>query len=174
MIRASRVRRIFSRWNLLDDDVRNAFAGNENDIFLIITIGNQFRADDGAGVLVGNNIRKFPHNYRLINAEDRPENAIEEAISGNQTITIIIDAADFGERAGEIRVLPAESIREKTMSTHTFPLDVFAKIIEKETMSKIIFIGIQIRHVTYGENMSDEVKKSAIELAEYINSLSGV
>jgi hydrogenase maturation protease HycI len=174
MIRASRVRRISSRWNLLDDEVRNVFVGRENDGFLIITIGNQFRADDGAGVLVGNNIRKLPHNYRLINAEDRPENTIEEAISVKPTITIIIDAADFGGRVGEMRLLPVQSIREKTLSTHAFPLDVFAKIIEKETMSKIIFIGIQIHHVTYDENMSDEVKKSAIALAEYINSLNGV
>ncbi|MBA4349211.1 MAG: hydrogenase maturation peptidase HycI [Thermodesulfovibrio sp.] len=149
---------------MLTADIKNILRPSEAGITLIITVGNSFRTDDGAGPYIAKNISKPPRNIVVLDAGDKPENVIDKAIEIRPSKTIIIDAADFGGTVGEIRLIPEDSIPDNTLTTHTFPLRIVARIIAEDTGSEVFFIGIQPRSMEFGEELSLEVKESADEI----------
>ena len=134
---------------------------------LIITAGNILRSDDGIGHYIAERINN--ENILVLDAGDKPENIIDKAIQSSSALNVIIDAADFGGKYGEIKVLSYDSIPEKTISTHTFPIKAIAKILMKETGNKVVFIGIQIKETGFGENISAEVKTAGDFIVQLIN-----
>lgn len=138
---------------------------------LIITIGNDFRSDDGVGPYIFEHLKDYSKNLSLLNAGDKPENIIDEAVALKPKKTIIIDAADFDGLPGEIRIIPQEFIPNSTLSTHTFPPNIIAKIIEEDTKSEVVFLGIQPVKVELGEVLSESVKKSADDLIKFIQGV---
>jgi len=157
---------------LLTNEIKSILLPVVNKKLLIITIGNTFRSDDGVGPYIFDNIRDDINNIDLINAGDKPENVIDEAVSIMPDKTVIIDAANFNGYPGEIRVIPKEYIPDSTLSTHTFPPSIIARILEEDTKSDIYFIGIQPFSMDYGENISEEVKIAADLIVECINNNS--
>ena len=156
---------------MLTSEIKKILDITNNEKTLIITIGNRLRSDDSVALYIADNIKKTPDYITLINAENKPENIIDHAESIMPSKTIIIDAANFNGNPGEIRLIPNEYIPDSTLSTHTFPLKVIVKILEEDTKSKVHFLAIQIQSVDLGENISKEVKVSADEIIEYLNSL---
>ncbi|MBI5700850.1 hydrogenase maturation peptidase HycI [Candidatus Saganbacteria bacterium] len=160
---------------MLTADVKKLFTSDDRGITLIITIGNSFRSDDGTGPYIFSRCEiRIPKSetsskYTIINAEDKPENIIDEAIAYKPARTIIIDAADFGGKPGEARIIDQENIPNTTLSTHTFPIPIIAKMLEKDTGSKVVFLGIQPKKIEFGEGLSVDVKKTAEEIIACIN-----
>jgi hydrogenase 3 maturation protease len=157
--------------NLLTDEIKKTLNLTSNVKTLIITIGNRLRSDDSVALYIAEKINNLPPYITLINAENKPENIIDPAVSIMPLKTIIIDAADFNGTPGEIRIIPNQYIPDTTLSTHTFPLKVIVKILEEDTKSKVYFLGIQIKNASLGEKISKQVKDSAEEIIEYLNSL---
>ncbi|MFH1542678.1 MAG: hydrogenase 3 maturation endopeptidase HyCI [bacterium] len=127
---------------------------------LIITIGNDLRSDDGLGPYIAKNCQ----SSKILDAFDKPENIIEPAIARKPKSVLIIDAADFGGQVGEALLVKSENIPDTTLSTHTFPLKVIAKMIETDAQAEVKFLGVQPRSVELGETMSVEVKMVAEEI----------
>ena len=136
---------------------------------LFITVGNDLRADDGVGPYIYNQCRNKNNECQIINAGDKPEGIIDQAIALNPKKIVIIDAADFGGVPGEARIIKHELIPDTTLSTHTFPLRVIAKIIEDDTKAPVSFLGIQPKSVGFEEELSEEVKKVADQIIEMLN-----
>ncbi|MBF0327674.1 MAG: hydrogenase 3 maturation endopeptidase HyCI [Nitrospirae bacterium] len=141
--------------------MKDLFKPIPDGLILVITVGNSFRSDDGVGPYISANAVALLPGIAVLNAGDKPENIIDKAVELKPARTIIIDAADFGGSAGEIRLLPVEMIPSTTLSTHTFPLPVVAKVIAEDTGSEIFFVGIQAKGMDFGEGLSDEVKAAA-------------
>ena len=156
---------------MLIDEVKNAIAPLRDELNLIITIGNDFRSDDGVGPYIFEKITGEPENIVVINAGDKPENIIDEAVSVNPKKTIIFDAADFGGMPGEVRVVPEDLIPDVSLSTHTFPPKIIAKILEEDTKSQVFFIGIQPKSLKFGQSLSKEVKNTADEIVNFITKV---
>ena len=135
---------------------------------LIIAVGNTLRHDDGVGPYIAEQLRnsKFEvlDNVQIINVEEKPERAIDEAARVKPAKTIIIDAADFGGKVGEVRIIDIEDIPATTLSTHTFPLPIIAKIIEEDSKAPVYFLGVQPARMDLGEGLSCEVLKTAEEV----------
>ncbi|HNV86279.1 MAG TPA: hydrogenase 3 maturation endopeptidase HyCI [Candidatus Omnitrophota bacterium] len=134
---------------------------------LIITAGNSFRKDDGVGPYLSQKLSKLPQ-IRILHGGDTPENIMEEAIAMKPSRVLVFDAADFGGRAGETRIIPEHSIPQTAYSTHSIPLNVITGIIAGEAHAEVIFIGIQPRSVEFGEGLSAEVKWTADAIAEAV------
>lgn len=147
----------------IDDVLKPAI----NGLTLIITIGNSYRMDDGVGPFIADNV-KSSEKIKIINAFDRPENVIEEALNLKPVKTIIIDAADFNGKSGEINIIKNECISDETITTHTFPPKIIAELLKKETGCEVFFIGIQPQKRGFGEGLSDKVKKSADKIIKQI------
>ncbi len=159
-----------------------------NDIknTIIITVGNDFRSDDGVGPYIyrrvmfkngdcpkrsGWTVPLFKHCHYIINAGINPENIIDDVINLRPKKIIIIDCADFKGKPGEIKIIPEDAIPETSISTHTIPMPVITQILKNDTGAEIYYLGIQPKNIELGEGLSKEVKKSADSLCRDITSL---
>jgi hydrogenase 3 maturation protease len=147
----------------LPDDVRKALTGTTEGITAIIAIGNSLRRDDGAGTYIAEKTRAA-ENFRVFNTGERPENFIETIISLKPAAIVLLDAADFGGSAGEIRVIPERVIPDTGMSTHALPLKFVCALLRENTGARITFIGIQPADVGFGEELSPEIKRACDEI----------
>ena len=136
---------------------------------LVITVGNSFRSDDGVGPYIGERLSRIK-GLNVIRAGINPENIIDEVIGLKPHNIFIFDAADFSGRAGQVRLIPKESIPATTLSTHAIPLNVITELIASSIDTSIYFIAIQAKSFAMGEGLSDEVKASADEIIEVIKA----
>jgi hydrogenase 3 maturation protease len=135
---------------------------------LVVTAGNSFRRDDGVGPYIALALEK-KKEHRVINAGFNPENIIDDVISLNPEKVIFIDSADFGGRVGEVRLIAEDTLPEATISTHNIPLYVISRIIQKEINPlSVVFVGIQIKTIQFGEELSEEVKFAADAIIRFI------
>lgn len=139
---------------------------------LVVTLGSALRSDDGAGPRVAALVRFTNPSFLLIDAGTTPENITHEAVAFRPDKIIVIDAARFGGRAGEISVIPLEKINQHTViSTHSFPLGVIFAIIKQDTGAELVVLGVEPESLAYAEGLSPEVEKTALRLAGYFNGL---
>lgn len=154
---------------LIDRQILQEIKDFNNTVYVFI--GNDLRKDDGAGIYIVNNI----HNNKIkkINAGSVFENYINEIILLKPQRIVIFDAAFFGKKPGSVEILDEKNIKNyKMISTHTLPLNVFLDFIKEELKDvKIIIIGIQIKDAGFGEELSEEVKKSCDKIINFLNNL---
>jgi len=157
---------------LLDEKIRRALEPALNGKTVVVTVGNPLRRDDGVGVYIGEKLAPIlPPCFRLIQAGFSPERFIDDILSERPAKVIFIDAASFGGVPGEIRVLTEEEVVSVTLSTHTFPLPVIARIVADETGCEVVFVGIQPEDVSFGEGLSEAVERAASAIVEYLGGL---
>jgi len=164
MTRVFHARRIFLMLNLTKE-VEEALRPVKGALY--ITVGNNIRADDGVGPYVYSGIKDVS-GITAVDAGGRPENIIFQCENIKPSKIIIIDAANFNGRPGEVRVIDADKINLCVMSTHTFPLAAVAKLLEQDTGVKVLFIGIQPANAVISEKLSPEVEQSADKIIECI------
>jgi len=168
MIPAFHAQLIFWMSSLSNDEIKKVLIPANAEKILLICIGNSFRKDDGIGSYIAGKLSNVMSNIVVINAFDKPENIIDEAIGSHAERIIIIDAADFNGKPGEIRIIPNDLIPEKTLSTHTFPVKIIARMLEHESGAEVFFLGIQIKEIGFGEGISREVKEAGDNIIEII------
>ncbi len=154
--------------NLLAGNLVNLLTPQEFSRTLIITVGNGFRADDGAGPYIASALKPSSKLF-VLDAGYSPENIIDQAIKLLPDRIIFIDAADFGGVPGELRLIDSEHIPQVSLSTHSMPLPVVSKILQEDTKAKVYFIGIQPESVAHQEGLSRQVQLAAEELIKQIN-----
>lgn len=167
MTRVFPVLLIFSMSNLLTADIIRLFYPQAKDT-LIITVGNHLRSDDGVGPYIAD-CYKEKGSFTLIDAGFSPERIIEQAKELFPKKIIVIDAANFGGIPGESRIIPQETLEEVSLSTHTIPMSVIARLISEDTGAEVFFLGIQPKTVNFGEGLSPEVKKTADVIVKLLN-----
>lgn len=139
---------------------------------LVITLGSTLRADDGVGPYVCSHVKFSRPDLKLLDAGTTPENIAQTAINWKPDKIILVDAAHFKGRAGEVRVIPLEAIDQAMpLSTHSFPLSVTFSIVREDTKAELAVIGVQAKSLDYREGLSPEVEESGRKLVEYFNSL---
>ena len=153
---------------MLTAELNDLFTFSDKNPLLIITIGNSYRSDDGVGPYIASKIKKCKKNLIVLNAEDKPENIINEATRLKPGKIVIIDAADFGGMPGEIRLIEKKDIPDTSLSTHSFSPNILAAIIEEDTGADVLFLGIQPESIRFGEGISKPVKEAAKRIIFYL------
>ena len=143
-----------------DEELRNFFLSLRNRKTLLFAIGNEFRHDDWVGCYIAQNLTALPENF------------VDESIDMKPETLIFIDSADYNGYYGEIRLLDHNSIPDKSLSTHNYPIKVFSEIISEETKCNVFYIGIQAKDMSFGEGMSAEVLESAVKVIRILNELT--
>ena len=139
---------------------------------LVITLGSTLRADDGVGPYVCSGVKFSRPELRLLDAGTTPESVAQTAIDWKPDKIILVDAAHFKGRAGELRVIPLEDINQAMpISTHSFPLSVTFSIVREDTGAELVVVGVQARSLDYAEGLSPEVEEAGRKLVDYFNSL---
>jgi hydrogenase 3 maturation protease len=156
---------------MLTVELKDIFTPSAKGKLLVVTVGNSLRSDDGVGIYIAEQVKKSKKNIIILNADSKPENIIDKAVQIKPQKVVIIDAADFGGRAGEIRLIKKTDIQSTSLSTHSFSLNIIARIIEEDTGAKVFFLGIQPRNVRLGEGLSKSVRKAAQKIISCISSI---
>jgi hydrogenase 3 maturation protease len=140
----------------------------------ILGVGNQFRSDDAAGVLV---VRALAHRkcaldterLLIIEAGHAPENTTGELRRFAPDLVLIIDAADMGEMPGTVKWIPEESIDGMSASTHSLPLSMLARYLRLELGCTVALLGIQPASNTVGDEVSSEVAQAVQEIVDELD-----
>ena len=136
-------------------------------------IGNTFRNDDAAGILVARELlqRECAANARhllVIQAGHAPENVTGELRSFAPDLILLIDAAEMRDVPGAICWVPIQSIEGMSASTHSLPLSMLARYLTLELNCVVSLIGIQPKSNEVGEIISTEVSQAIIEITDEI------
>ncbi len=139
---------------------------------VILGVGNELRADDGAGVFLAGELEKEfgnPEGIMIIKTQV-PENFIRPILEFRPGKIIILDAADFKGRPGEFRVIKENEILQFLVSTHNMPLTLFLKALERLKAEKIL-IGIQPKNLDFGGGLSKEVREKSGDILSFVRTL---
>ncbi len=129
---------------------------------LILGIGNPMKQDDGAGPHF---VRKSKANVELIDAGTAPENYTGKIKQLKPDTLVIVDAIDFGEKPGSIRIVEEREIKTQSLSTHNVSLKTFIDFLRADLPGlNVVLVGIQPKEVNFGEGLSPEVEKAVNEL----------
>jgi len=122
-----------------------------------VGIGNPLREDDYIGCYIAENLKDTVVSF---NVEVNPEVYIDDIVNEEPDTVIVFDAADFGGKPGEVRLIEEENIERFTLSSHTIPISFFIHLLKMKTSADIYIIGIQPESTGYREGLSDILRKT--------------
>jgi hydrogenase 3 maturation protease len=142
----------------------------------ILGIGNPFRSDDGAGVLIARALSdcecaRDTDHLLIIEAGHAPENATGELRKFAADLVLMIDAAEMGEVPGTVKWIPDESIDGMSASTHSLPLSMLARYLTLELNCTVALLGIQPGSNAVGEQVGPEVLQAVQEVVAELETL---
>jgi len=140
----------------------------------VLGVGNPFRSDDGAGVLVARRLAcrecaLDTGHLLIIEAGHAPENTTGELRRFAPDLVLIIDAADMGEKPGTVKWIPEEAIDGMSASTHSLPLSLLARYLTLELNCTVALLGIQPTSNTIGDDISSEVAQAVQEIVDELD-----
>jgi hydrogenase 3 maturation protease len=151
---------------------------NKNNLtrLAIVGIGNEFRGDDAAGVLVARALPARETNadaghILIIQAGHAPENVTGDLRQFAPELVLLIDSADTGEEAGAISLIPMEQIEGMSASTHSLPLSMLVRYLTLELNCEVVLLGIQPKSIELGEIVSAEVTQAVNTIVDEILAL---
>jgi hydrogenase 3 maturation protease len=147
---------------------------SEHKRIAIVGIGNEMRGDDAAGMLVVRTLNLRVVNLehlRIIEGGHAPENATGDLRKFSPDLVLLIDAADMGNEAGSIALIPMEEIDGMSANTHSLPLSMLARYLTLELNCEVALLGIQPKSVEMGEPVCGEVNQAVSDIAEEISTL---
>jgi hydrogenase maturation protease len=140
---------------------------------LLIGIGNEYRSDDGVGLLVVRGIRNKPLLDVTIKEESGEGAALIDAWQGFQNV-IIVDAVSSGANPGNIYRIKAEREHMPAKffhySTHAFSLAEaveLARVTGRLPVNLLVY-GIEGKTFSAGTRISPVVQRAAKKVMEQI------
>jgi hydrogenase 3 maturation protease len=155
---------------LLTADLIELLKPESSGTLLVITVGNLLRSDDGVGPYIAEQAKRPKNGIIILDAGERPEDIVWQAIEVGPGRVVIIDTADFAGEPGEVRAIPEEFMPENPISTHRFPLRVISRLVTEDTGARVDFICIQPENVGFGEGLLDTVRSSAEEIVMMLSA----
>jgi hydrogenase 3 maturation protease len=151
---------------VLELELREYF-GEEKKRVVLIGVGNPMRGDDGVGVKIIEllNDKGMP-DVLLLNTETVPEAFAGKVSEFMPTHILILDAANFHGKPGEVRLITTEQIGGQAISTHSLPLNIFISYVKNEVGVESMLLGIQPKRIEFFTEMTDEVREAAEKVAE--------
>lgn len=155
----------------LEQELRDYLGEGERRVVLM-GVGNPMRGDDGVGVAVIQRLQNMGlPNVLLLNAETVPESYLGKVESHEPTHVLLVDAANFGGRPGETKLIDSEHIGGQAVSTHKLPLTLSIGYIENSLGIRVLLLGVQPKTVTFGEDMTPELAEASKRIAETLHRI---
>ncbi len=150
----------------LEQQLREYLGEGERRVVLM-GVGNPMRGDDAVGVAVIQRLQEYPiPSVMLLNTETVPESYIGKVESHRPTHVLLIDAANFGGRPGDTRLIDSQHIGGHAVSTHSLPLTIFISYIEKSLGVEVLLLGVQPKTVVFSEELTPELAEASERIAE--------
>lgn len=144
------------------------FTSFKTDECAFICLGNKDRADDGIGLIIAERLAKiYPQNVFSEEEEDISTLLLYILEKEIYKSIVLIDAVEFGAEPGSILVSSKIETSVKQISTHTIPYQEIARLLETKNR-EFLFIGIQVKNLSFLEGISEEVLKAANQVLELL------
>ncbi|MEM0372839.1 MAG: hydrogenase maturation protease [archaeon] len=130
---------------------------------LIVGIGNPLKRDDDIGNIVANRLVGF----NAVSAEATPESFISEMRKHRKIV--FVDAVEFGEKTGSVRLFRLRDLKEFPAGTHSIPLETLKKTLPRGT--SVFVIGVQPKDVDYGAGLTEDMKKELDSVISRVKEL---
>jgi len=139
---------------------------------LLLGVGNRLRGDDAVGSLLVERLQGKMDIF-MIDAGDVPENYLGPIEESGAEVVLVVDAADFGGKVGDVAIFDIEQVQGMSVSTHTANLGLLFKIISPEKRPQVIMLGIQPGNLELGQGLSEPVRVTMENLADiFITSIN--
>lgn len=139
---------------------------------VVAGVGNTLRKDDSVGIKIVRNLKKkASKNIYLIECETTPENSIDSIIKFKPTHLLILDASLLNLKPGAFKIIQPDTIRGIPVLTHTLPINIFAEYITKTTGAKVSLLAIQPKDTDFGEELTNELRKTVEELTDLLSNV---
>ena len=145
---------------------------------LVAGIGNPLRRDDGVGPALIRRLRPLitAQGFALVEREPDMIALLDEL--QEYARAVIVDAVDMGAVPGSLRLFTAGELQDARLreisSTHGFGLRELAELAgELGVQTEILVAGIQVRDVSFGEELSTELAERLEGLAGELGELLG-
>jgi hydrogenase maturation protease len=145
----------------------------KNNKILIIGIGNEFRGDDGAGIICARKIKeKVNSNASVIESDGDGASLMESWKCFNKVI--LIDSISSGAKPGTIQKFSGNkagfSNRNSARSSHLFSVAEAIKTskILNKLPGNLVTYGIEGKSYELGSKISSEVSKAIRKLVKII------
>lgn len=139
---------------------------------VILGIGNPLRKDDAVGVEIVRALKgRVPKKVRLIECQTTPENFAGRIKRLKPSHILMIDAAHFSAKAGEVRLFPPEKISGVALSTHAMPLHMLVEVLQSNLEVKVALLGVEPKSVEFGEGLTPETQKAVARIAETLEKI---
>lgn len=139
----------------------------------IIGVGMKLKGDDAVGIKVTEKLSadfNNSHKIAIFSTGIAPENWIGPISAFNPTHIIVVDAADFGEKPGTLRIIQSEEIGGFNFSTHGMSIGIFADYLFKNLGCSIIILGIQCKTLKFGDEMATEIKDASSRVVNILKT----
>ncbi len=136
----------------------------------VLGLGYVDKADDGAGVLVANALKKtFPdHSF---SEHDGVEGVVLDISQRTGTGTVLfVDAGDLKAPPGTIEIVTRDQIKDTEISTHRVPVALMAAILERSD-KKVAIVAIQPKCLEFRAEMSEEVGRAVAAVGAALSRL---
>lgn len=136
---------------------------------VIVGVGNLLKGDDGAGPFFIQQLKKkkgISVPFILIDAGEVPENYVNPIVKTKPDVIMVVDAADFGGKPGEVGIFEAKDISRIGMTTHTLSPDVFMDYLKQQTNADIFLLAVQPKSIETDTDLSEEIESSIKELTD--------
>lgn len=138
---------------------------------LVLTVGNAMMGDDGAGPYLADKLQASPlPGWLHIDGGIAPENVVHRVRELQPDRIVLVDAAEIGEKAGTLKVIPPETIADMFIfSTHNMPLNFLIDEL-KTFVPEVIFIGVQPAIVAFSFPMTEMVSGAMDYLHQHLEA----
>lgn len=135
---------------------------------LILGVGSPLRSDDRAGLLFCDLLAD--KGLACVKCEYGIENCVESIYERKPKRLVIVDAALFNDgKPGDVVLTVDEDVEERISltTTHSLPVKLVLKMLRETVgIEEVYIVGIYPRSLEIGEQVSDEVQRSLLSLAE--------
>jgi len=128
---------------------------------MVLTVGSVLRGDDAAGPMLAKMLETRPiDGWEVIDGGQTPEDELSVIRRKEPDLLLLVDAADMGLAAGEIRLLDEKDVySDFLITTHSLPLTYLLKEL-KASCKEVVFLGIQPSHTEFFGALHPDVRKA--------------
>ena len=137
---------------------------------LVLTVGSVLRGDDAAGPMLAKMMETRPiDDWKVIDGGQTPEDELSVVRRKKPDLLLLVDAADMGLAAGEIRLLDEKDVySDFLITTHSLPLTYLLNEL-KAICKEVVFLGIQPSHTEFFGALHPVVRKAVESIYNCLN-----
>jgi len=136
----------------------------------VLGLGNTDRADDGAGILVAEALKKhFPRS--AFSERDGVEGTVLDISERTEdSVVLFVDAADLKLPPGTIRIVQKDAIRDTEVTTHRVAVALMASILKTRGKDSAV-ICIQPASIEFTGEVTASVSRAVSTLVRVLDGL---